>query len=407
MGNLQKPFWMDSAIGVVGLMLTVVSTLGLIGVEFFSVDAVAYIALGIGLFILTLAVVFRPRHSLKQLSRVAVPSVIESLKPSAQELLIVNPSGLDDLSGDLLELVQTRDIDVSIIGSAPEIQEVVGALEATKRSGLFEGVRITGFPGDQTILCFVRKSRKALTLLVIVEEKCFRVKIRDEIVVELLVRMLKKEAQNSPKHIRLTEAASPKAVLDTLNNQQRRYLESFDMLRSGSVSFYGEEVKIIQSGWVESGEFHCIHTLDITTSPRLLMRRKRYLQANKGFLATEGREIRRVFMLQTATLDENEERAALNELITMQAGFGVQVGVLLIEELPVDLRRDFILYDDKIVLVEERQANLEYTLGKSTAYFSKGIIERYRATFERVWSGEITGARPDERAREFVNTNQM
>ena len=407
MGNLQKPFWMDSAIGVVALMLTVVSTLGLIGVEFFSVDAVAYIALGVGLFILILAVVFRPRHSLKQLSRGNVPSVIGALKTSAQELLIVNPSGLDDLSGDLLELVEEQALEVSIIGSAPEIQEVVGALEATKRNGLFEGVRVTGFPGDQTILCFVNKGRKALTLLVIVEDKCFRVKIRDEIVVELLVRLLKKEAQNSPKHIRLTEAASPKAVLDTINNQQRRYLESFDMLRTGSVSFYGEEVKIIQSGWVESGEFNTIHTLDITTSPKLLLRRKRYLQANKGFLAKEGREIRRVFMLEAATVEDPEERAALKELMTMQAGFGVQVGLLLIEDLPIDLRRDFILYDDKIALVEERQANVEYTLGKSTAYFSKDIIARYRATFERVWSGEITGTRPDERARKFLETDQV
>ena len=185
-------------------------------------------------------------------------------------------------------------------------------------------------------------------------------------------------------------------------NEQKKYLRNFQSLQNGFISFYGTEVQSVQAGWVEAGDFRTIDTLDMTTNPQRLLTRHRYNEANKKFIDTGG-EIRRVYMIQKDKLIDKEFMKDLKNLYQQQVNIGVRIGLLSLDEITAHFRKDFIMYDDAIVLVEDQQANADYTLGRSTAYFSSKQIDQHRSDFESIWSGKVTGFKPDAYAQQTLN----
>lgn len=92
----------------------------------------------------------------------------------------------------------------------------------------------------------------------------------------------------------------------------------------------------------------------------------------------------------------------LKELVALQRSIGVTLGLVIIDDLEPALRKDFILFDDAIVLVEERQANLDYSLGRSTAYFARTDVARYRVQFDHVWTAPMGGCTPAQRLEKII-----
>jgi hypothetical protein len=114
--------------------------------------------------------------------------------------------------------------------------------------------------------------------------------------------------------------------------------------------------------------------------------------------------VRRVYIVERARLNHHGFFGTLTTLVNKQRDMGVEVGLQILDSLPESCRQDFILFNQTVVLVEERQANSDYTLAKSTAYFRRDAIRKYKELFDTVWKGRASGTNPVDFARSMFPT---
>jgi len=392
--NFKKPEWLDSALGVVGFILSVLSTIYLLnGKPWFSEEVAVFGSLGLGLMVVAVAFLFRPRHAFDALGKSDLAGVVRRLAEKSQEIIILNPTQSNDLVFEVLRSSVASKVPIAIVGDAALVTSIYSYLSDLVDQHFFDVVRVSGTSADECVLCSICNRRRTLVAIFFMGERAYRFRLTDVALVELIASILKRESGNVGGYIGLGQIAAPRTMISVAHDQQKLYLRNFRSLQSGWISFYGTEVQSVQAGWVESGEFRTIDTLDLTTNPSRLLERQRYNAANRAFIA-KGGAIRRVYMVRRADLARKRFREDLARLRTMQHEMGVSLGLVLLDDLRQEYRKDFILYDDAIVLVEDQQASSDYTLGRSTAYFGHEAIAQHRADFDAVWSGKITGVTP-------------
>ncbi|MGB3455481.1 MAG: hypothetical protein WBG08_05170 [Litorimonas sp.] len=394
--TLRKPEWLDTALGFFGLILAVFSTLALLfDEEYFAREWAVAGALGLGLLVLAIAVLFRPRHSLKRLGPGEAALNIDRALKTTEELIILNPTHDVEMLTPVLKRALENDIPTSVIGDAVLLHGILDGLAVDSQRSFYDAARISGASSNELILCLVRKGRAAMTVFFLSAAGEYSFSLIDKSVVALIASLLKRETYEGTGYIGLSQTTNPREIIAMAREEQRKYLRNFQSLQKGYISFYGNEVQSVQAGWVEGGGFDTIDTLDMTTNPVRLLGRKRYNAANAQFIR-DGGAIQRVYMVQAASLDDPDFSGALRDLYAQQTQMGVSIGLVVIDDLPVHYRKDFILYDDSIVLVEDQQASEDYVLGRSTAYFGAQEIGQHRSDFDDVWSGRLTGIRPVE-----------
>lgn len=276
-------------------------------------------------------------------------------------------------------------IGLSILGNSEQINMLMTSFEDA--GVLHDLLNVTCSSNGFTLVAVCDRPRHTITLGSVRGNSGMIIRLKGAKVEAEIQKLLEKEVLSASQPIRLSHIANPAAFLDVVHQTNRRYLDNFADLKSGFISFYGTEVLNVQSGWLESGRFRCIRTLDLTTNPALLLTRDRYLRANKTFAATRGNSIERVFLIERSRLRDEAFRESLQTVALMQIEMGVSLDIQFLEDLSDVQKQDFILYDDFSVLVEEKQANSDYSFGKSTAYFSRDRVRAYEKIFETVWKG--------------------
>jgi hypothetical protein len=249
---------------------------------------------------------------------------------------------------------------------------------------------------EDPVICIASKNHQSLIIMCFSERETLAFQLRDPSLVSMVLGLIRREHLPDRGYARLDHASDGRKLLDAFDAEQKRYLCNFETLRHGYVVYFGTDVQQLQCKLVESCRFKNIDTLDITTSPSLLLLRKRYLEANTAYVR-QGGVVRRVFMIEESKQSDPQFMSDLSRLIVLERSMGITVGLVLINDLEPSLRRDFILFDDALVLVEDRQANLDYTLAQSTAYFDKVSLSRFREHFKFVWDRPIGGLTPSER----------
>ena len=199
----------------------------------------------------------------------------------------------------------------------------------------------------------------------------------------------------------IKEYASPHTVASVISAETDRYLSIFRTLKAGYVSFSGTEVLNVQSGWIEAGYFSKIETLDLTSDPSILLNRHRYNKANAEFIRNGG-TINRIYMVERKNLRLKKFRDPLVKLINLQRDMGVTIGLQYLEDLDPELKQDFILYDSAIALVQETQANYDYTFGRSTAHFNQDIVDKYKDKYKKVVEVRHSGQSPFDLTNQFI-----
>lgn len=402
--SFRKPEWLDTGIGIIGFLLTLVSTLTLIIDEkYFSPRIAVISALVFGFLIFFVAILFRPKHSFANIENKDLKAISRKLLKNTNELIVVNPSKSRDVVENLLSDAVSKDVVVSVVGDAVLLHDLLSYISEKDERKFFDSARISGNSSNECILCFLKKQRSEIHVLFLSKVYSYQFKLVDKTAVGLVSGILKREAANIKGFIGLEGVANPRKIISVAQDEQKKYLRNFQSLQNGYISFYGTEVQSVQSGWVESGDFNAIDTLDMTTNPQRLLNRHRYNAANQKFINRGGR-IRRVYMVQSNDLSNSDYKSHLKKLYTQQIEMGVEIGLLVIDEIPQHYRKDFIIYDDSIVLIEDQQANADYTLGRSTAYFGAQELQQHRNDFDKIWSGKITGFKPNEYATEVLQS---
>ncbi len=395
---LRRPEWLDFAVGIAGFCLSVLSALALLSdKQYFSEEIAVSIALSFGLLIVLIAIFFRPKHSLQKIKLNDIEGVTTKLLDVAEEMIIVNPAHLNSLTESLLPAALELDISVSVVSDASLLMNIINLISETEEEKLFNSTIISGVSSNEFIICFIHRGRKKISVIFITSHTSYVFKLNDSVAVDIIASILKRENQELDGFIGLGKVASPRKMISVICDEQKRYLQNFQSLQRGYISFYGTEVQSVQAGWVESETFSTIDTLDLTVRPDRLLKRQRYNAANSEFI-NKGGHIRRVYMVRASDFENPTFRKDITDLYCMQKNIGVDIGLVFIDELQLHYRKDFIIYDNSIVLVEDQQASSDYTLGRSTAYFGVEDIMLHRGIFNAVWSGQETGRSPQERA---------
>jgi hypothetical protein len=396
--QFRKPEWLDTAVGITGLVLALFALL--IGAKLSSTIS-AYAAAGLCIFIILVAVFFRPRHSLRTLALSERTAFLVKASANAEEIIVVNPSPERFDFTPHLDRALESNVHLSVIGSAPLLQEVLRPLRAPLQDRFLKTARLSDSLSDEPLICIASRGLRRLTILFLADRETVVLRISDPPIVRAILGIIGNSDGPSRSYARLDHASEMRALLEAFTVEQKRYLENFGSLRQGHLSFHGSEVQQLQSTLVESGRFKQIDTLDVTSAPDLLLLRRRYIDANTAFIQGGG-TIRRVYMIEAKKQHDHAFMRDLKELVALQRSIGVTLGLVIIDDLEPALRKDFILFDDAIVLVEERQANLDYSLGRSTAYFSRTDVAQYRSQFDRVWTVPIGGCTPPQRLEKII-----
>ncbi|WP_411818087.1 hypothetical protein [Hyphococcus sp. DH-69] len=401
---MRDAAWLNTGLGVAAFALTVFSTLALLTDKpYFSNEIAIGGALAFGILIIIIAALYRPKHSLTEIKADRLMPFAEKAGARAEEIVIVNPQKSGDLIPWIIRDAVEKNVPVSVLGDAKLVHNLLSHVIHEMEGDLYQSTRILSAPSEECIVCYLNKGTSGIQALLMAREFNYLFRIRDSFVASLVLEILKKEKSLGEGSIGLTNVANPTKLISVVQEEQEKYLQNFQSLQKGYISFYGTEVQSVQSGWVESGDFKSIDTLDMTTNPKRLLERHRYNAANERFIKNGGR-IRRVYMVRADDFANEEFLAPLRELYKQQINIGVEIGLLMLDDLPQRLRKDFILYDDAIVLVEDQQASADYKLGRSTAYFSSEAITQHRRDFDSVWQGQVTGRLPADTARELLGT---
>jgi hypothetical protein len=404
--SFKKPEWLDTAVGIAGFVLSLLSALALIEGPNFPIKWAVYVSLAVGFLIITLSVLFRPRHSLRLVQRERLLKYFLNMTKSSQQVIVINLTNIPgELHKGITELLSTN-VGATIIGDASEIKKLLDTVNHAVIGNIYRSVLVSGNTASDGAILFVQKSGKLLSALLFVDQRSLLLKLWDLTIVDVLVKIIKREHIDQTGHLRLTRVSDPKEFLDAAVENHSRYMEIFRSLEKGERSYYGTEVQMVQSAWIESRRFQSVDAFDITTSPELLSKRVRYWNANKAFVAAGGR-IRRVLMIEENRVRDPQFMNLLRELIGQQIAFGISVGGQILEHLPVNMRRDFIIYGSSVVLVEDRQASADYSLGRSTAYFTAEAIRLHQEIFEAVWSGRASGIQAEALAAQWAQQHVL
>jgi hypothetical protein len=393
--SFRKPEWLDTALGIAGFVMAVLSTLALLSPTI-PIRASVYSTIGFGLIIILISIMFRPRHSLTLLPVDTFGREFERLVGYSHALFIYNPSRLPSASRTRIStLLTSGNTETLIIGDAFGLLQWMKGFSLEAAPHVSHSVVLSNGPSANAICVGVNKAKDKITVLVNTEASIARIAIRDSQAVETALQIIKANGRENAGRVHLELFPDPLITLTAVVSQQQRYNECFSELQSGQIVFHGNDVLVIQSQWIEARQFHKICALDITKDPSLLKTRVRYWKANERFVKNGG-VIRRVFLATKLQTKDHLYMVAMKELIRFQRHLGVTVGAQLIDHLPSGCRRDCIIYDESVALVEHVQADTEYTLARSVAYFSRADIQSNLENFERVWSGEITGTPAEE-----------
>lgn len=402
----RKPEWLDTAVGIGGFVLSVYSVLALMPGASVVTGQIAILgAIALGMLVVLVAVVFRPRHSFHAVSRSKANQTFKKELQRAGEVVLLNPDASESELALVLEHTTAQKIPLSIVGDAAVLYAALETLVDGAHESWFRSVRVSGLSSNEFIACLADEKETRVTVVSITPKTGFVFRLRDKALVGAIMAIMKREAPELGGFISMEHVADPAQMIRVAREQQRKYLRVFNSLQEGRVSFFGTEVQIVQAGWVESGQFQRIDTLDMTMRPDRLLARHRYNAANKDFIAAGGR-IRRCYMVRDRDLKDATFRSDLAQLCAQQRDIGVEIGLLVIDMLPEHLRKDFILYDDSVVLIEDQQASSDYALGRSTAYFGQTDINAYREEFDDVWTGRATGTPPADQVDALLGLHE-
>jgi len=396
--------WVSWLLGLGSLIVGLVPVADWSGI-FSAVDMgrifnAACLCIGLLMVVLLLLRVYGKRYSVVSgLDSCGFYETLQSELRESAEVLIWSPDKSKD-GCRFIECCCERSIGLSILGNSDQLRMLITLLE--NWPVLCDRLNIVGVSNRFTLVFICDRARRRVHAGCLSGGAGVVFGFRGSKVASSIHRLIHEHLLIGDQPIRLSQIANPSAFLDVVYQANRRYIDNFTDLKSGFISFYGTEVLNVQSGWLESGRFSRIRTLDLTTNPALLLTRERYLQANKTFISKQGNSIERVFVVERGRLRDEAFRCSLQQVVSMQIEWGISVDVRLLDSLADCHQQDFILYDDFSVLVEERQANSDYSFGKSTAYFGKEKIEAYEEIFKKVWKKEKTKAQIDDFLRQYA-----
>lgn len=342
-------------------------------------------SLCVGLLLVTVIIVRLRNKSYSIVTDLASTEFYDGLQEALTESSSVMVFGPDkSLKGkEFIEYCCEQGIGISILGSSEQINMLIASVEDV--AAIHDLLSVTCSSNGFTLVAVCDRPHRTVTLGSLRGRRGMIIRLKGAKVETEIQKLLEKEVVSASQPIRLSQIANPGAFLDVVNQTNRRYLDNFADLKSGFISFYGTEVLNVQSGWLESGRFKRIRTLDLTSNPGLLLTRDRYLRANKTFISNPANSIERVFLIERRRLADETFRQSLQTVALMQTDMGIGIDIQFLEDLSDEQKQDFILYDDFSVLVEEKQANSDYSFGKSTAYFSRKRIKAYEEIFNAVW----------------------
>ncbi|MCD4696857.1 MAG: hypothetical protein K8S16_11525 [Bacteroidales bacterium] len=387
--NSSKPIWVDTIIGLVGIFVTLVASLNITGLfqSLTNLVNISYINLFLGLSICVIIFLqfYKRSFRFKRYEKSELFRIIQSDHQDYDKIIFQNPTYSCPSITEIFEMLNKSGKNFSIIGEPQLLLSLFEFLRKDK--SLSKHAHVNNFMYGSMAIIMINEKNHKIHLNYFYENKYYNLKITNKHFAYKLSKILVNEKQIYRDSIYLSEVSEPEKFLNIVHEEKKKYIDNFINLKAGYISFHGSEVLNVQSGWLESNLFKTIKTLDLTTDPSILLTRYRYIKANKGFINKRGGIIKRVFIISKLKLDDTIFINNLVMAINLQKEIGVSLGLQFLEDLNPNEKQDFILYDDFSVLVEEKQANSDYTFGKSTAYFNKQKIEQYSQLFENVWTG--------------------
>lgn len=386
--SFRKPEWLDSAVGIAALVLSVLPTLALLADPAFPSKLAVYGALTFGLLIILISALFRPRHSLAFVDPDRIERMFSELQRSSTELIVVNIQKLPAaLHRSITDELSTR--RCTLIGDAAQVHLLLKETSNDLHEHIFARTLIHPLILSDAALYFLRATR-TLSALLFADKEIILLRLTDPALVAVVAKLLRKEHDAEKSFLSMSSITDALEFLTTVSDLQKRYERTFHLLQRGELELYSSEVQIAQSKWVESRRFSTIDATDVTTNPQLLSTRTRYWSANKAFIANGGK-IRRIFIIESQRQQDAQFMAALKAIMLEQASIGIEIGGQVVEQIPHDMRKDYIIYGSSLVLVEDAQANSDYSLGRSTAHFTGSAVLQYREMFDALWTGVASG----------------
>jgi len=389
MKKYSKPLWIDTIIAIIGIVITLIASFNILGFIHNQSDImiINYINLIIGVIII-LWVLFKRKGDpiLIKVDKEKLYNLIQSELPNYNNIFIYNPNNKFPYIKELIESLNASKHNIAISGDASYILSLLNLIKPSANVSKFTHVH--SFKQDTMLITFYNEKTKKILILYFNNINYFIIKIFNKQLYHELIKNFSINEEFYKNTIRLEKISQPPKFLEIVHHEKEKYLDNFINLKSGYISFFGTEILNIQSGWLESGKFKTIRTLDLTVDPSIILTRHRYIKANKEFINSNGGIIKRIFLIKKSDI---ENIVFLNNLllaIKLQKDMGVLLGIQSLDELIPEEKQDFILYDDFSVLIEEKQANSDYSFGKSTAYFDKNKIKKYEELFENIWNGK-------------------
>ena len=395
---MKKPQWFDSLLTIIGLVLSVIATFNLTGIvnsSFNSSKVLSIISLLLGVCIVII-ILYKNKTETKVIN---IPKanffdyISEEISNfnEGSKAYFFNPSKSFNQLEPTFNILAEKDFKISLVGASDTFLNMLSSLSVEKFSSIQDYSYVTNFSQDIFTIVLLNDDSKKMSILLASETNSFLFRLtKKNLIVAIRDTILKVDSIND-YGIQLNNTSDPAKLLKLINSERTKYISNFTSLKAGHISFFGTEVLAIQSGWLQFSNFKTIRTLDITSDPGILLTRYKYIEVNKEFIKNKG-VIQRVFLIEKSKLNDEVYRSNLKANIELQREIGVTLGIYYIDDLAPNQKQDFILYDSYSVLVEERQANSDYSFGKSTAYFSKSKISEYETIFDEVWDDKRKSA---------------
>lgn len=372
-------------------MLSVIATFNLTGVikkQFDITALLSMVSLLLGIAIIVI-IIYKNRTETKVVS---IPKnkfydfIADEITQfnDHSKALFFNPSKSFSQLEPTFNLLAEKEFKISLIGASDTFLNILSSLSIEKFTTIKDYSYVTNFSQDVFTIVLLSDDSKKMSILLNSDSSSFLFRLsKKNLILAIRDTILKIDSINE-YGINLHNTTNPAKLLQLINAERTKYVSNFTSLKSGHISFYGTEVLAIQAGWLQFGNFKKIRTLDITSDPGLLLTRYKYIEANREFVRNNG-IIQRVFLIERGRLKDDVFKVNLKANVELQREIGVILGLYFIDDLKPAQKQDFIIYDDYSVLVEERQANSDYSFGKSTAYFNKSKVDEYEVIFNEVW----------------------
>lgn len=398
--------WFDKSLTIIGLILAVISTFNLTGYLKSDLDwgkfmSLVSLLLGISIIIL---IIYKNKNE-TTIAKIDANKLYDSICKEMEsygansKAVFLNPNKSFGEFEVLYNKLLANDFAISTIGRSDNLMSILSILNEKNFNFLSRNSIVVNYLQESFIFIMIKDDYSKMSVFLESERSNFLLKISKKKIVQAVSDTILKIDKVNDTGINLKITNQPDKYLKLITEQKQKFENSFSSLRTGHISFYGTEVQNLQTSWLIEGNFKKIRTLDLTTDPGLLLTRGQYLKANRQFINSGG-IIERVFIISKGMLDDPDFKSNLKSAIDLQKNMGVSIGLSFIEELSTDQKQDFILYDDYAVLVEEKQANSDYSFGKSSAYFNQSKIKEYEAIFDQVW--KKNGVSPVENLNAFL-----